>query len=135
MSRRKLKRDERRFLKRAGFGREFAGLGGLAVALDEAQHGARPLGYEVQPSVSFGRLTRRRLRRERWKRFWRGLFFWRAAGPSSRDRRTRSRFAEAPALRSYAPAVLTLVYGGSLAVVLLLVAGLWELVQGLGFSD
>ena len=101
MSRRKLKRDERRFLKRAGFGREFAGLGGLAVALDEAQHGARPLGYEVQPSVSFGRLTRRRLRRERWNR-------------------------RARCLRRLL--VLTLVYGGSLAAVLLLVAGLWELV-------
>ncbi|MBQ8376513.1 MAG: hypothetical protein IJX33_05630 [Akkermansia sp.] len=71
MSRRKMSRADRRLLKKAGFGREFKGLGGLAVALDEAAHGYRESGYVQQADSSFGERTRRRVRRERWKRWQR----------------------------------------------------------------
>ena len=67
MSRRKLKKDDRRFLKKAGFGREFKGLGGL----EDAKFGERPAGYVQQADSCFGERTRRRVRRERWKRWQR----------------------------------------------------------------
>ena len=120
-----MSRADRRLLKKAGFGREFKGLGGLAVALDEAAHGYRESGYVQQADSSFGERTRRRVRRERWKRWARcvrGLFLCGAAGPSSQDRRTRSCYAEAPALRSSAPTVLVVV-----GLVVLLVAAVWLL--------
>ena len=100
MSRRKFRKDDRRFLKKAGFGREFKEMGGLACALYEAQTGERPAGYVLQPDTSWGERTRRRVRRERWNR--------------------RARCVRRMLL-------LTLVYGGSLAVVLLLGGALWEL--------
>ena len=109
-------------MKKAGFGREFKGLGGLAVALNEVQCGERPAGYVERADASHGKRTRRRVRRERWKRWWRGLFLCGAAGPSSQDRRTRSCYAEAPALRSSAPTVLVVV-----GLVVLLVAAVWLL--------
>ena len=115
MAKRKFTKEQRRWLKKAGFGREFGELGGLACALHEAQTGLRPAGYDVTPDLEHGRRTRRRVRRARWRRFWSGLFFWRAAGPSSRKRRTLFRYAEAPALRNYAPAVLVVVVIGVLA--------------------
>lgn len=102
MARRKLKKDDRRFLKKAGFGREHGALAGLACALEDAKFGARPEGYVQRPDSRFGERTRRRVRRERWDRRWRCV------------RRML---------------LLTLVYGGSLAGVLLLVAGVYELVR------
>ena len=51
-----------------------------------------------------------------------GEFLKAAAGPSSRDRRTRSCYAEAPALRSSAPTVLVVA-----GLVVLLVAAVWLL--------
>ena len=104
MSRRKLKKDDRRFLKKAGFGREFKEMRGLACALNEAQRGHRPEGYVQQPDVSWGERTRRRVRRERW----------------NRQVRVMRRML-----------VYVLVYGGSLAAFLLLVGGLWDLVHRL----
>ena len=100
MARKRVKRDERRWLKKAGFSREFKEMGGLACALYEAQTGERPAGYVLPPDTSWGERTRRRVRRERWNR--------------------RARCVRRMLL-------LTLVYGGSLAVVLLLVGALWEL--------
>lgn len=104
MARKKLKKDDRRFLKKAGFGREFREMGDLACALYEAQTGDRPAGYVLQADSSWGERTRRRVRRERWNR--------------------RARCVRRMLL-------LTLVYGGSLAVFLLLVGGVWSLVQWL----
>lgn len=75
-------------------------MGELACALHEAETGPRSEGYVLRPDTSWGELTRRRVRRERWNRQWRCV------------RRML---------------LLTLVYGGSLAVVLLLVGALWEL--------
>lgn len=68
-----MSRADRRLLKKAGFGREFKGLGGLAVALDEAAHGYRESGYVQQADSSFGERTRRRVRRERWNKRWRAM--------------------------------------------------------------
>lgn len=98
---RKIGRADRKFLKRAGFGREFKEMGALVCALDEAKRAPRPEGYALQADSSWGQRTRRRVRRERWNRQWRCV------------RRML---------------LMTLVYGGSLAVVLLLVGGLWDLV-------
>lgn len=68
MSRRKFKKDERRWLKKAGFSREHKEMGGLACALREA-HRPTPVGYaQVQADTSWGERTRRRVRRERWNR-------------------------------------------------------------------
>lgn len=102
MGKKKMKRDERRWLKKAGFGRGLNGLGGLAVALHEAETGWREAGYVQQPDGCFGQRTRRRVRRERWNR--------------------RARCVRRMLL-------VAAVYGGSLAVFLLLVAGLWRLAQ------
>ena len=104
MARKKLKKDDRRWLKKAGFGREHGALAGLACALNEAQRGHRPEGYVQQPDVSWGERTRRRVRRERW----------------NRQVRVMRRML-----------VYVLVYGGSLAAFLLLVGGLWSLAQRL----
>ena len=101
MSRRKLKKDDRRFLKKAGFDREFKGMGALVCALEEAKAAPRVEGYALQADSSWGQRTRRRVRRERW----------------NRQVRVMRRML-----------VYVLVYGGSLAVVVLLVGGLWELV-------
>ena len=79
MARKRVKRDERRWLKKAGFSREFAGMGELACALHEAETGPRSEGYVCRPDSGWGVRTRRRVRRERWKRFrkvW-GCWFWR----------------------------------------------------------
>lgn len=102
MARRKLKKDDRRFLKKAGFGREHGALAGLACALHEAETGPRSEGYVLRPDTSWGERTRRRVRRERWNR-------------------------RARCLRRML--LLTLVYGGSLAVVLLLVEAVWAMIS------
>ena len=102
MARRKLKKDDRRFLKKAGFGREHGALAGLACALHEAEQGPRPAGYALAPDSSCGLRLRRRVRRERWNRQWRCV------------RRML---------------LLTAVYGGSLAVVLLLVGAVWAMIN------
>lgn len=94
-----MKRAERKLLKRTGFGREFKEMGALACALEEAKYGDRPEGYIQQPDSSWGKRTRRRVRRERWNR-------------------------RARCLRRML--VLTAVYVGSLAVFLLLVAAVYE---------
>ena len=98
---RKMSRAERRLLKRTGFGREFKGMGALVCALEEAKAAPRVEGYALQADSSWGQRTRRRVRRERW----------------NRQVRVMRRML-----------VYVLVYGGSLAVVVLLVGGLWELV-------
>ena len=100
MSRRKVKRDERRWLKKAGFRREHGELAGLACALYEAEQGPRAAEYVLPADSSWGQRTRRRVRRERWGRRWRCV---RRLG------------------------LYGLVYGGSLAVFLLLVGAVWEL--------
>ena len=102
MSRRKLKKDDRRWLKKAGFGREHGALAGLACALHEAEQGTRPDGYVLPADSSWGERTRRRVRRERWNRRWRCV---RRMG------------------------LYVLVYGGLLAVMLLLVGGLWAMIS------
>lgn len=102
MSRRKLKKDDRRFLKKAGFGREHGALAGLACALHEAETGPRCDGYVLQADSSWGQRTRRRVRRERWGR--------------------RARCVRRMLL-------YVLVYGGSLAVFLLLVGGVWAMIS------
>ena len=104
MGKKKMKRDERRWLKKAGFGRGLNGLGGLAVALHEAETGCRPAEYALQADTGWGKRTRRRVRRERWNR--------------------RARCVRRMGL-------FVLVYGGSLAAFLLLVGGLWSLAQRL----
>lgn len=73
MAKRKFTKEQRRWLKKAGFGREFGELGGLACALHEAQTGLRPAGYYVTPDLEHGRRTRRRVRRARLLRCWRAL--------------------------------------------------------------
>ena len=91
-------------LKRAGFSRASAGLGALAVALEDCRMGDRPPDYVCMPDSSWGVRTRRRVRRERWNRRWRVL------------RRML---------------LYVLVYGASLAAVLLLAAGVcWLLNVG-----
>ena len=104
MSKKKMSKGERKFLKKAGFCGEFKKLGGLACALHEAQTGFRPAEYVLPADSSWGRRTRRRVRRERWNR--------------------RARCVRRMGL-------YVLVYGGSLAAFLLLVGGLWSLVQRL----
>ncbi len=120
-----MSKADRKLLKRAGFGREFKEMGALACALEEVKNAPYVPGYAVEADVAHGVRTRRRVRRERWNRMgrvMRGLFLCGAAGPSSRDRRTRSCYAEAPALRSSAPTVLVVV-----GLVVLLVAAVWLL--------
>lgn len=102
MSRRKLKKDDRRFLKRAGFGREHGALAGLACALHEAEQGPRADGYVLQADSGWGQRTRRRVRRERWNRQWRCV---RRMG------------------------LLTAVYGGALAAFLLVGHALWVVIK------
>ena len=75
-------------------------MGDLACALHEAETGPRTEGYCYRPDRSWGERTRRRVRRERWNR--------------------RARCVRRMLL-------YVLVYGGSLAAVLLLVGALWEL--------
>lgn len=104
MSKKKMSKGERKFLKKAGFCGEFKKLGGLACALHEAQTGFRPAEYVLPADSSWGVRTRRRVRRERWNR-------------------------RARCLRRMG--LFVLVYGGSLAAFLLLVGGLWSLVQRL----
>lgn len=101
---RKMSRADRRLLKRTGFGREFNDMGALVCALEGAKAAPRVEGYAMQPDSIWGQRTRRRVRRERWNRQVRCL----------------KRML-----------LLTVVYGGSLAVVLLLVAALYELAQRL----
>lgn len=96
-----MSRAERRLLKRLGYSRDFADMGELASALEEAKAAPRVAGYALQADSSWGQRTRRRVRRERWNR--------------------RARCVRRMLL-------LVAVYVGSLAVVLLLVGGLWELV-------
>ena len=102
MSRRKLKKDDRRWLKKAGFRREHGALAGLACALHEAEQGTRPDGYVLQADCRCGERTRRRVRRERWNRQWRCV------------RR----------MGGY-----VLVFGGSLAAFLLLVHAAWVMIS------
>ena len=94
-----MKKAERRLMKRLGYSRDFADLGELALALEEAMCGDRPAGYVQVPDCSWGRRTRRRVRRERWNR--------------------RARCVRRMLL-------LVAVYVGSLAVVLLLVGAVYE---------
>lgn len=96
-----MSRAERRLLKRTGFGREFKDMGALVCALEEAKAAPSVAGYALQADSSWGQRTRRRVRRERWNR--------------------RARCVRRMLL-------LVAVYVGSLAVVVLLVGGLWELV-------
>ena len=117
-----MSKADRKLLKRAGFGREYKEMGALACALEAVKNAPRVPGYAVEADVAHGVRTRRRVRRERWRALWRGLFLCGAAGPSSRDRRTRSCYAKAPALRSSAPTVLVVV-----GLVVLLVAAVWLL--------
>jgi len=97
-------RADRRLLKKAGVGREFKGLGALACALEDVKNAPHVPGYALAPDSGWGRRTRRRVRRERWNKRWRAM----------------RRFC-----------LMVAVYGGSLvvAVVLLLVAGVYELVR------
>ena len=62
---RKFERQERKFLKKAGFGREFRDMGALACALNEVQCGERPAGYVERADASHGKRTRQRVRRKR----------------------------------------------------------------------
>ena len=94
-----MKKAERRLLKRTGFGREFKDMGALVCALEEAKAAPRVEGYALQADSSWGQRTRRRVRRERWNR--------------------RARCVRRMLL-------MTAVYGGSLAVVLLLVGAVYE---------
>lgn len=68
---RKFERQERKFLKKAGFGREFRDMGALVCALEEAKAAPRVAGYALQADSSWGERTRRRVRRVRWNRQWR----------------------------------------------------------------
>ena len=104
MSKKKMSKGERKFLKKAGFCGEFKKLGGLACALHEAQTGCRPAEYALPADSSWGERTRRRVRRERWNR--------------------RARCVRRMLL-------VAAVYGASLAAFLLLVGGLWSLAQRL----
>ena len=99
MSRRKMKRAERKLRKRLGYSRVYVDMGTLACALEEAKYGDRPEGYIQQPDSFWGKRTRRRVRRERWNR-------------------------RARCLRRML--LLTAVYVGSLVVVLLLVGAVYE---------
>ena len=103
MTRKRLQRDERRWLKRAGVGREFSGLGDLFCELHRAEQAPRCEGYSLQADSSWGQRTRRRVRRERWGR--------------------RARCVRRMGM-------YVLVYGGSLAVFLLVVHALWVVIKG-----
>lgn len=94
-----MSRAERRLLKRTGFGREFKDMGALVCALEEAKAAPHVAGYALQADSSWGQRTRRRVRRERWNR-------------------------RARCLRRML--VLTAVYVGSLAVVVLLAGAVYE---------
>ena len=63
-----MSRADRRLLKKAGFGREYKGMGALACALEEVKRAPRVAGYAVEADVAHGARTRRRVRRERWNR-------------------------------------------------------------------
>ena len=54
MTRKRLQRDERRWLKRAGVGREFSGLGDLFCELHRAEQAPRCEGYSLQADSSWG---------------------------------------------------------------------------------
>ena len=97
MSRKKLKVDDRRWLRKAGFRREHGGLAGLACALHEAETGPRPAGYVLQADSSCGQRTRRRVVRNRRRRVYRVLRY---------------------------VLLMVALYGGSAAVVLALVWGI-----------
>ena len=98
---RKFERQERKFLKKAGFGREFRDMRALVCALEEAKAAPRVAGYALQADSSWGERTRRRVRRERW----------------NRQVRVMRRFC-----------LLGVIYLGCLAAVLLLVAGVYEFI-------
>lgn len=98
---RKFERQERKFLKKAGFGREFRDMGALVCALEGAKAAPRVAGYALQADSSWGERTRRRVRRERW----------------NRQVRVMRRFC-----------LLGVIYLGCLAAVLLLVAGVYEFI-------
>ena len=102
MSRKKAVKAERRYCKRAGFGRQHAELGALAYALEEVKRAPREVGYAVEADVAYGVQTRRRVRRERWNRMGRMM------------RRML---------------VVVGVYGASLAAVLLLVGAVWGMIS------
>ncbi len=93
MSRKKMCRADRKLLKRHGFGKQFGAQGEFLVATHHAQVDARAEGYAVRADIEHGKRTRRRVRRERWNRRWRCL----------------RRFA-----------LMVAVYGGSLAVTVVL---------------
>lgn len=98
---RKMGRADRRLLKKAGFGREHKDMGALACALEDVKNAPYVPGYSTVPDVRWGRLLRKRLRRQRW----------------NRQVRVMRRFCQ-----------LGVIYLGCLAAVLLLVAGVYELV-------
>lgn len=99
---RKFERQERKFLKKAGFGREHKDMGALACALEDVKNAPYVPGYSTAPYLRWGRLLRKRVRRERW----------------NRQVRVMRRFSQ-----------LGVIYLGCLAAVLLLVAGVYELVR------
>lgn len=99
---RKMGRADRRLLKKAGFGREFKEMGALACAPEDVKNAPHVPGYALAPDSGWGRRTRRRLRRERWNR--------------------RARCVRRMLL-------YVLVYGASLAAVLLLVGAVYELLR------
>lgn len=94
----KLKKEDRRFLRKAGFRREHGAVCELACAIKEAHETKREEGYVVQPDSSWGERTRRRVRRER-------------------------RMEIVRALRHMA--VFAAIYAGSAAVVVLIAGLIW----------
>lgn len=98
MSRRKLKKADRRLLKKAGVGREHKDM----RALEDVKNAPYVPGYSTAPDLRWGRLLRKRVRRERW----------------NRQVRVMRRFCQ-----------LGVIYLGCLAAVLLLVEGVYELVR------
>ena len=95
-------KSDRRYLKRAGLGRQHKDLGALACALEEVKRAPYVPGYAVEADVAYGVQTRRRVRRERWHRMGRMM------------RRML---------------VVVGVYGASLAAVLLLVGAVWGMIS------
>lgn len=89
-------------MKKAGFGREYKEMGALACALEDVKNAPYVPGYAVEADVAHGVRTRKRVRRERW----------------NRQVRVMRRFCQ-----------LGVIYLGCLAAVLLLVAGVYELVR------
>ena len=61
-------KSDRRYLKRAGLGRQHKDLGALACALEEAKRAPREPGYAVEPDYACGVQTRLRVRRLRGER-------------------------------------------------------------------